>query len=514
MYIRRKSTMRSLAYLFHGFIFAFGSAIILYGSIADVNVFVAPTDIIPPIIFSTFAFFGFVLFAYLLTRNFESAGLIATLLILGSLYLWTVFLAILIIAFVGLISIRVLFKRSGYADVHMVLNAISIAIVGFYLFRFITMISGQPWNSFPITIQTIDEIPDIPSGQAATPDIYYIILDGYGRADMLQTIYGFDNSSFVDALEQRGFVVASQSQSNYPRTLLSISSSLNMQYLDTMSSAMGDSNLWWPVKDSVQHSEVRRILENWGYKTIFFANNWDYTDIRDGDSYKSAFPIQLNIFSGLFWNQTSLRFLAGIDPLGIADPSYETHRQIILYDLATLPEVATIPGPKFIFVHLLAPHPPYVFDHAGTPLDPPYPYTIAAAESRTGYIEQLQFISTAILATIDGILAHSESPPIIIIQGDHGPATLTDVKSFKNSCLYERFSILNAYYLPGIDKSSVPMDISPVNSFRFIFHTYFKSDLALLPNRQYLSTSDHFYKFIDVTDQTQEVCNSNSVGVP
>jgi hypothetical protein len=110
----------------------------------------------------------------------------------------------------------------------------------------VTLIGGEPGASAPVTIQPIDRVPDTISSQEATPDIYYIILDGYGRADMLQALYGFDNSMFVNALEQRGFVVASESQSNYHRTLLSLSSSLNMQYLDRMSSVMRDSNLWWP----------------------------------------------------------------------------------------------------------------------------------------------------------------------------------------------------------------------------------------------------------------------------
>lgn len=303
--IHRKSTMKSIVYLIHGFVFAFGSAIILYGSIVDVNIYVPPTDVIPPVIFSLAVFFLFLLIAYLLTKNLESAGLIASLLVLGFFYLWSVFLAILAITLVALLSIRIVFKRLKYSDTHFVLNAISVAIVGFYLFRFFAIVSGQPWGSVPATIQPITGVPWPDPAQATTPDIYYIILDGYGRADMLQAIYGFDNSSFVNALKQRGFVVASQSQSNYPRTLLSLSSSLNMQYLDTMSSAMGDSDLWWPVMDTVHHSEVRRTLENRGYKTVFFANNWDYTDIRDGDFYETGFPIQLNIFSGLFWNQTS-----------------------------------------------------------------------------------------------------------------------------------------------------------------------------------------------------------------
>ncbi|MBN2118145.1 MAG: hypothetical protein JW730_16340 [Anaerolineales bacterium] len=504
--------MKPLTYLMHGFVFAFGSAIILYGAVIDLNVLIHPADVIPPTIFSVFSFFLFVLVAYWLTRSLEAAGLIASLLVLGFFHLWSVFLMVIIITLIGLLSIRIIFKRVGYADIHLVLNAVSLAVVGYYLFLFVSLNIGELGAPVPVTIHPID-LPDTVPPRAGTPDIYYIILDGYGRADMLQTIHGFDNSMFVDALEQRGFVVASDSQSNYARTILSLSSSLNMQYLDTLPSARGDSRLWWPAKDAVQHSEVRRILENRGYKTIFFANNADYSDIRDGEFYEAPFPIQLDIFSGLFLYQTNSGLLAEIDQLGIADLSYATHRRIILYAFERLPKVAAIAGPKYVFAHIVAPHPPYVFDRAGNPIDPDYPFTLSV-ESRAGYIEQLQFINREILAAIDGILANSESPPIIIVQADHGPGTMTNYDSWEHSCLYERYSILNAYYLPGVDTTSVPMDLSPVNSFRFIFNTYFDGDLELLPNRQYFSTSTHFYRFTDVTGKTREACNLNSGSVP
>ena len=497
--------MKSFTYLLHGFVFAFGSAIILYGAVTRLDVLIHPADVIPPIIFSIVAFFFFVLLGYLLTRSLDSAGLIATLLVLGLFYLWSVFLAVILIALVSLLAIRILFKKVRNVDTHLVLNAISVAIVGYYVFRFVTLIGGTPWASAPVVVQPIHGVPEKLPAQTTMPDIYYIILDGYGQADMLQTLHGFDNSMFVDALEQRGFVVASESQSNYARTLLSLSSSLNMQYLDTMASAMGDSNLWWPVANAVQHSELRRTLERWGYKTVFFATGTDYTNIRDGDFYEAPFRIQLDNFSGLFLYQTNLGLLAEIEQLGIADLSYDTHRQLILHKFERLPEVAKIEGPKFVFAHIIAPHPPYVFDSEGNPLDPPYPYTLSV-EAPTGYFDQLQFVNQSILATIDGILANSESPPIIILQGDHGPGMRANHNSLENSCLYERFSILNAYYLPGVEKASVPMDLAPVNSFRFIFNTYFHSDLEILPNRQYFSTNADFYQFIDVTGQTQEVC--------
>jgi hypothetical protein len=60
------------------------------------------------------------------------------------------------------------------------------------------------------------------------PDVYYIILDGYVRSDILLSNYGFDNSEFSENLEDRGFYIADQSYSNYPFTILSVPSTLNM----------------------------------------------------------------------------------------------------------------------------------------------------------------------------------------------------------------------------------------------------------------------------------------------
>ena len=506
--------MKSLTYLIHGFVFACGAAIILYATIEDANVFVSPKDIIAPVIFSISVYFLFVLVAYALTRSVEAAGLIASIFVLGFFHLWSIFLAVVVIGLTSLFAIRILFKRARSADTHMVLNAISIAIVGYYVFRFLILINGSPWYISSTAIQPVDGVPEAGPSQAATPDIYYIILDGYGRADVLQTLFDFDNSGFLNALEQRGFIVASDSRSNYHRTLLSLSSSLNMQYLDTMSSAMGDSNLWWPVADAVQHSEVRRILEEHGYKTVFFSNNGDYSDIRDGNYYEAPFPIQLNIFNSRFLGLTNLRLLAEIDSLGISDLSYDTHRRIVLHNFERLPEIAAIGGPKYVFTHIIAPHPPYVFDRAGNPVDPPYGFSLSdqmtsdPTQARIGYIGQLEYINRRVLLAIDGILANSASQPIIIIQGDHGPGTQTNYDSLEDTCLFERYSIFNAYYLPGIEKNSVLPDLSPVNSFRLVFNTYFNGSLDLLPNRQYFSTSAHFFEFTEVTDQIETSCES------
>jgi hypothetical protein len=77
----------------------------------------------------------------------------------------------------------------------------------------------------------------VPKGRY--PDIYYIILDGHARSDILAELYGYDNNWFVDSLRQRGFYVADRSRTNYAQTYLSLASTLNMTYLDSLAQAVG-----------------------------------------------------------------------------------------------------------------------------------------------------------------------------------------------------------------------------------------------------------------------------------
>ncbi len=135
------------------------------------------------------------------------------------------------------------------------------------------------------------------------PDVYFFLLDSYGRADLLQQAYGFDNSGFYNELRQRGFYVAECSQSNYVRTELSLSSSLNMHYLQQLSDKFSPDSikrgLLW---DSLKHNAVRYNFENMGYETITVKTEFEWLNIKDSDHYLSPPPISSGMteFEGLF----------------------------------------------------------------------------------------------------------------------------------------------------------------------------------------------------------------------
>jgi hypothetical protein len=85
-------------------------------------------------------------------------------------------------------------------------------------------------------------------------------------------------------------------------------------------------------------------------------------------------------------------------------------------------------------------------------------------------------------------LADSNTPPIIILQGDHGPWLQPKTK---------RFWILNAYYFPG-NQDKLYSTISPVNTFRLVFNTYFGGKYDMLKDTSYFSPVPNLYEFGEI----------------
>ncbi|MBN2118908.1 MAG: hypothetical protein JW730_20230 [Anaerolineales bacterium] len=342
--------------------------------------------------------------------------------------------------------------------------------------------------------------------RSSSPDIYVIILDGYARQDVLQSIYKYDNSEFIDGLEKRGFYVADGSHSNYVQTLYTMASFWNLDYLTTWEDS--DQYVQY-LFEPIQNNRVFRSLDEIGYTTVSFEGSVHYAGIKDSDVHLSNF-LPLNDFETLLLVDSPIEPLSNIFDLGIPVQTYKTHRQRVLYQLDTLKEIpAAIPGPKIVYAHIPVPHPPFIFYQNGDTREPPQPYTLAEGigpqlsmqEYWDGYQEQVKFIDRETIRVIDAILQKSESPPIILVMGDHGPASLFKWTFEIPGCLWERTSILYAMFLPGHENDdTLYSSISPVNTFRVIFNTYFGADLPLLEDRSYLMYWYEPTRKVDITD--------------
>ncbi len=385
------------------------------------------------------------------------------------------------------------------------LNIISILALAFPLFQ-IMVFQAQALTAqtrLPKAESVLQDL-QILDGQPM-PDVYFIILDAYTRDDYLQEAYEFDNAPFLESLEEMGFYVARCSQSNYAQTTLSLSSTLNMDYLPAFyDQANQESADLDDLEIFIQQSVVRRQFESLGYSVVAFETDFVPTEILDADLYlarqKDAPSILrgMNLFESMLIETTAgliLMDLAAASPEAIP-PNVKAyvveHRAKVLFTLDGLESIQSVPGPKFVFAHVFAPHPPFVFSPEGEFVFDDDQYSV------TGYHDQVAYVNSRVLPLVEKIIAGSETPPIIIIQGDHGGMAKKDYKG-------GRMAILNAYYLPGEAASNLYPGISPVNSFRLIFSQYFGGSYDLLEDVGYYSSYKEPFTFNVITD-TREGC--------
>ena len=347
---------------------------------------------------------------------------------------------------------------------------------------------------------------EIHLSSALRPDIYVIVLDGYGRKDVLQKVYGYDNSQFLSTLKQRGFYVPTENHSNYIETPFAMAALWNFDYEIPWNSS-GDYAQY--VTTPIQNNRVFQLLKEIGYTTVSFDGSASYTQIQSADVFFSDF-VPLNKFESFLLAGTPLEPLSDAFGLRLPIPNYTTHRLRANYKLNKIQEIPTlIPSPKITYFHILVPHPPFIFDENGNPTNPPRPYSIYDAnefqgsreEYQKGYRAQVIFINGKILGVVDALLKKSKQPPIIVIMGDHGPGSMFNFDIANPGCVWERTRNLYAIYLPGHENDSkLHPSISPVNTFRVIFDTYFGTDLPLLEDRTYLMASQYPTQVLDVTD--------------
>lgn len=343
------------------------------------------------------------------------------------------------------------------------------------------------------------------------PDVYYVILDAYTRADVLQETFGYDNRAFLEGLEALGFHVARESRSNYALTRLSLPSSLNMNYLDAIGPPLDPEaqDADW-LDQAAKFGIVRLAFEDLGYRIVAVESAYGMTDWVESDVYLSRRPraladagivgemapfevllVQTSIGRLILDGRTKLNALLRSN---IRSP-HEQHREQILFALDSLERMPGIPGPKFVFVHIMSPHPPYAFTADGGVAAESDIFSLDAEtaaltiDTKEGYINQIAFLNRRVLQAVQVILEQSETQPIIVIQADHGALAVSSE---------DRMKILNAYYFPGGGRQVLYDGISPVNTFRLVFNEYFGANLPILGDRSYFSLFDHPFQLTPV----------------
>lgn len=397
--------------------------------------------------------------------------------------------------------VLILRTRGLSASTVVILNGVMTILC---LFNLLSIVSyNLQARSAKESFETDNIMPAVSQGaeQTELADIYYIVLDAYSRQDVLLDLMDYDNTPFINALKERGIYVADCANANYGGTVASMASSLNYDYLD-LETVENENHI--NLTEMLINNRIRSDLKGYGYQFVTTRGFSSENDIPNSDVYLDVMEdqgqqdkIAQNRFTRLYYETTLLRVpieLYQQDPvrysrlpgwLILADQSdgvlgYATYwYNQTNYVFDSLKEFPQKEGNYFVYAHINLPHGPYVFDEQGNfnyihnPEDniPPYKTAITYANKRT-------------LDLINSLIANSDVPPLIILQGDHAAHEITTG--------FDKNKILNAFYFPEGMKEELYPTITPVNTFRLILRDYFNQPIDLLPDQVYAKEFNDF----------------------
>lgn len=355
------------------------------------------------------------------------------------------------------------------------------------------------------------------------PNIYYLIFDRYPSNDVLNKFFHFDNSNFLYELKKRGFYVVPKARSNYLKTALSLSSSLNMQHLGYLNEVIGENKRdWLPFYNSLVNYTVLDKLKSEGYRYVHMGSWWEPTrkhpkaDINVNkyacEEFLNLFVVNSPLYDFFYW-------------VPLLEDRYRQWKRI-QYKFDELEKLISYENSQYIFGHFLIPHPPIVIHADGSfvALDTDADRSVITIESAQqtsfakGFVEQVEYTNRRLLAFIDKALAQTGERPIIVIQADEGPfpneyrknQEFFDWTEASDEQLLMKTSILNAYLLPERAQGQLDAMITPVNTFRLIFSELTGAEFERLPDESYLFPSDHnLYEFMPITERIRPNITTN-----
>ena len=362
-----------------------------------------------------------------------------------------------------------------------------LSIIGLIISLYILFEISENKNSITEFPDNFDLLLVENTKQNDMPDIYYIVLDEYAGIQTLKNKFNFDNNEFYNYLSEKGFFISSKSYSSYPYTILSIPSSLNMQYLDFNNNQITESaKLTSQIRYITDNNLVMKNLsENGYYMVSFFAG----TEAIGSDDLINEKICGEKYFSS--------HYFAKILP----EERLKEKRNEILCTFEKMVEIKDrIAQPIFVYAHFSLPHDPFVLNDNGE-LQIFEEMNLNYEESNEAYIQQLKFANKMSIKVIDEILSDSDRDSIIIIQSDHGERTKINWTNPTEEMIKQGLNNINAIYFPNRHENLVDEEISNVNSFRIIFNEYFNAEFKLLEDKYFwMESGKPEFKITDVTE--------------
>ena len=416
-------------------------------------------------------------------------------------------LALSLVVIMSALVIAMERMRSRIPTLTLALNVVSALVVAMVLVPIVSYVNVA-WSRSEGVVDTSPVLlATVPKSGAdeSTRDIYHLVFDRYGSNDALWIGHGIDNAPFTRSLESQGFHVVDDARANYRGSAMSLAATLGMSLLDEIAAQMGpDVGYYGPILERLEHSRVGAWLQDRGYE-YHHIGSWYPPTASSAIADRSYGPRVSNDLATTLIDNSVLPVI--LDPFPSAD---RRHADAAEYQFEVLEGLVVEPAeqPRYVFAHVLVPHPPYVFSADG-----------AFMPDDADAASQLEYTNARIRSLVDQLLDRPpDERPIIILQADEGPYPdgFYDIdsdfawESATDDELAMLYGVLNAMYLPGPEgEQGLPASMTLVNTYPEVLDRYFDEGIPRQLDRSWASRTETPYALTEVTDRLDAIAGSD-----
>lgn len=345
---------------------------------------------------------------------------------------------------------------------------------------------------------TLTTPPSLSAPEEGEPDILHIIADGLAGLDVLA--HAGVTVRDMQPLSASGLTIVEGARANYSHTYQSVASTLNLAYLDPLTEPLHHRRDRRPYRDLLGNNAAFAALRKRGYRIRVLESGFDLFSVDSnavscetcGPGFPNLFELALN----------AVLPTRGLVPQRVF---YDAHKRRIEQALEAACSLDwPTERPTATLLHLLAPHPPFVFV-----TNPPQPEArvyslldgLIPPEHHQWYLraygDQVRWTIRQLARVVAAARRSSSRQLVVIIHGDHGPGFRFDPARADSRGIADRFSILMALGPAAWLNGSTPM--SPVNIYRTLFRQLYGARTNNLPDRQFITDGDFPFRFVDVT---------------
>jgi Sulfatase len=338
-----------------------------------------------------------------------------------------------------------------------------------------------------------------------SPDIFLVLADAHGRADVLRNSYDYDMSALELQLSDDGFDEASNSHANHVLTRFSLSVLLNGRPFSELGQDMTA-----PVDEriayaAVQSSSAAHLLHSAGYETVVVSSGYDHLGLRSADRFIDVGP-RNEFEQSIIMNTAAGHVFDAATGYLVAAEHERVFREFdVLKSLAAEPSSQ----PRFVLVHLPSPHEPIALQ-ADCTLRPWDSYSLGAVGRDNHKGDDLAVrLSADQTACIDSLLGpaitnlvRARPNAVVILFSDHGPEELLDWREPDEPGEGDRFANMFLARTPG-HPDLFPDDVTLVNVLPMLFNAYLGTDLPLHPNDLFYGPTDGIDNFVPYSPVNQ-----------